>query len=119
MDHKDILTQSATILNKRAEQYGDMREVMHRASLHASLLLGRTVSKYEVATIMIAVKMSRIPSSVDLMDNYVDGINYMSFAGEFAVAEAKNNKSDEELYDGISEIARKFAPQRYSDDTAT
>jgi hypothetical protein len=118
MDHKDILTQSATILNKRADQYGEMREAMHRASLHASLLLGRAVSKYEVATIMVAVKMSRIPSSVDLMDNYVDGINYMSFAGEFAVDEAKNNKSDEDLYDDIAEIARKFAPQRSSDDTA-
>jgi|APCry1669188970_1035186.scaffolds.fasta_scaffold35615_2 hypothetical protein len=119
MDHKDILTSSATILNKRAEQYGDMREVMHRASLHASLLLGKEVSKYEVATIMTAIKMARIPSSIGLMDNYIDGINYMSFAGEFAVDEAKNTKSDEELYAGISEIARKFAPLRHSDDSST
>lgn len=115
MDHKDILTQSASILNKRADQYGDMREVMHRASLHATLLLGRPVSKYEVVTIMTAVKMSRIPSTIDLMDNYVDGINYLAFAGEFAADEAIANKSDEALFDGISEIARKFAPQRPND----
>lgn len=119
MDHKDILTKSATILNQRSEQYGDMREVMHRASLHSTLIMGKKITPYEVCVVMHALKLARIPSNLELMDNFVDGINYMAFAGEFAKDEVKESKSNEELVDGIAEIARKFAPTRFSSDDIT
>lgn len=114
MDHRDILTKSATVLNQRSEQYGEMRDVMHRASLHSSLILGKEITPYQVCVILHSLKLSRIPSNLELLDNFVDGINYFAFAGEFAKDEAKKSKSNEELVDGIAEIARKFAPERYS-----
>ena len=85
MDHTAILTDAVLILRNRDEQYGSMTETMTRACQIFELITGSPLSPYHANVFMHALKLSRIRTSPSKLDNYVDGINYLAFAGEFAV----------------------------------
>ena len=85
MDHAAILTDAVLILRNRDEQYGSMAETMTRACQIFELITGSPLSPYHANVFMHALKLSRIRTSPGKLDNYVDGINYLAFAGEFAV----------------------------------
>lgn len=85
MDHTAILTDAVLILRNRDEQYGSMTETMTRACQIFELITGSPLSPYHANVFMHALKLSRIRTSPGKLDNYVDGINYLAFAGEFAV----------------------------------
>jgi len=85
MDHAAILTDAVLILRNRDEQYGSMAETMTRACQIFELITGSPLSPYHANVFMHAPKLSRIRTSPGKLDNYVDGINYLAFAGEFAV----------------------------------
>jgi hypothetical protein len=85
MDHTAILTDAVLILRNRDEQYGSMAETMTRACQIFELITGSPLSPYHANVFMHALKLSRIRTSPGKLDNYVDGINYLAFAGEFAV----------------------------------
>ena len=85
MDHTAILTNAVLILRNRDEQYGSMAETMTRACQIFELITGSPLSPYHANVFMHALKLSRIRTSPGKLDNYVDGINYLAFAGEFAV----------------------------------
>ena len=59
---------------------------------------------------MTSIKLSRITSSQTLDDNYIDGINYLAFAGQFSTAEEQVAVALEE---DIAAMARKYAPRKY------
>ena len=84
MNHRIILDDAATILNDRDEQYGSHIECFGRISKIASGMLDFDVSEYHIAIILLAVKLGRMAERPCYIDNYVDGINYLAFAGEFA-----------------------------------
>ena len=85
MDHTKILTDAVLILRDRDQQYGSMAETMNRACQIFELITGSPLSPYHANIFMTALKMARIRTSPGKLDNYVDGINYLAFAGEFAV----------------------------------
>lgn len=85
MNHTDILTQSVLTLRDRDDQYGSMQETMIRACQLFEMITGSQLSPYHANIFMHALKLARIRTSPGKLDNYVDGINYLAFAGEFAV----------------------------------
>ena len=64
-----------------------MEEGFERAATIATTILGKQITVFDLAIIMTAIKLSRITSSQTLDDNYIDGINYLAFAGQFSTAE--------------------------------
>jgi hypothetical protein len=85
MNHTDILTQSVLTLRDRDAQYGSMQETMTRACQLFEMITGSPLSPYHANIFMHALKLARVRSSPGKLDNYIDGINYLAFAGEFAV----------------------------------
>ena len=85
MDHTAILTDAVLILRNRDEQYGSMAETMTRACQIFELITGSPLSPYHANVFMHALKLSRIRATPGKLDSYVDGINYLAFAAEFAV----------------------------------
>jgi hypothetical protein len=115
MDHKDILTQCAMTVNVRNVSYGDVDDMFANAAQIASLITGRKFTKYEITTVMEAVKLARRRVNPLLDDNYIDSINYTSFSGQFAheaYGGTHSTKEDEELV----ALAKRFSPQTKKDD---
>ena len=86
MDFGDILRTSAQVITQRKASYGPPTEGFERAAVIASTALDKSVSPYEVAMILHAVKLARISTSPKYLDNYVDAVSYLAFAGDFADA---------------------------------
>jgi len=84
MNHTEILTESVLILRDRDTQYGNMEDTMIRACEIFEMITGKELSPYEANIFMHSLKLSRIRKSPTKPDNYVDGVNYLAFAGEFA-----------------------------------
>lgn len=83
MEHRETLTQAARILTERANDYGTPAECFSRIASIASTILGRTVSRYEVAVILASTKMGRATESSQKADTWIDAVNYLAFCNEF------------------------------------
>ncbi len=105
MNHKDVLSSAVNTLRDRAGQYGQEDMVFDRISRIATVMLDRVVTPYDVAMIHVATKMARVASNPRHADNYVDGVNYMAFAAQFAGIQTSTAEDEE-----IAALARKFAP---------
>ena len=84
MNHTDILTEAVLILRDRDTQYGSMEDTMVRACEIFEMITGKELTPYEANIFMHSLKLARIRTTPEKADNYVDGINYLAFAGEFA-----------------------------------
>lgn len=84
MKHTDIIAEATKVLAPRGAVYGSVRDNHERIALLASLLTNMNLTAHNIAMILVAVKLSRIMQSPDHADSYVDAVNYLSFAGEFA-----------------------------------
>ena len=60
-----------------------------------------------MAIILHCVKLGRLPTGRQTTDHYVDGINYLAFAAQFANL---RTSVDTALEDDIAAMARRFAP---------
>ena len=110
MNHKDILMQCAVAVGTRGITYGEVDEMFDNAATIASIITGKKLTKYDVTSVMEAVKLARRRTSPGLDDNYVDGINYTSFSAQFAAeAFAKSNESTSEEAE-IAAMAKRLAP---------
>lgn len=98
---------SVDTLRDRAAQYGHEEECFDRISQLATLILNKAISPYDVAMILHCVKLGRMPTGRQTADHYVDGINYLAFAGQFA---GLRTSVDTALEDDIAAMAKKFAP---------
>ena len=98
MDHGQILTTSATVIAKRRESYGSPTDCFDRAAAIASAMLNKPIWPYEIAMIFHAMKLARIAQSPKNMDHYVDGVSYLSFAGEFIDAEKEHPRRDTKAF---------------------
>lgn len=115
-NHMDILNQATAILEQRGRRYGKVEEGLERAATIATTILGKQITIFDIAIIMTSIKLSRILSSQTLDDNYIDGINYLAFAGQFSTAEEQIAVALEE---DIASMARKYAPRKYEEPTNT
>lgn len=116
MNSQDILRTAANIYNERGKQYGDVAFMFDTAAAMATLMTGREFSSYDITTVLEAVKLARRRVNPSNPENYIDGVNYMTFSGQFAklpVAPAFSAPAAAEILDdGIAEFAKKFAPVR-------
>jgi hypothetical protein len=117
-NHRATLEETLATITQRGTEYGDPRPSFKRASLFASTLLGRTVTPYDVAIVMMSVKLSRI-SNERKHDSFVDLIAYASFADEYvddaAPEEALKIRLDNvaaDIDENIREIAKTLAPMK-------
>ena len=92
-------------LKDRGGQYGPEDLLFDRASRIATVMLDRVVTPYEISLIHVATKMARMTANQAQTDNYVDSINYLAFAAQFA--EVKMTTAEQEE---IAAMARRFAP---------
>ena len=86
-NHKDVLASADAILKQRGEQYGPADTTFDRISIVASVILNKPISAYDVSMIMVALKLARMQEARTYDDNYVDAINYLAFAAQFASSE--------------------------------
>ena len=86
-NHKDVLASADAVLKQRGEQYGPADTMFDRISIVASVILNKPISAYDVSMIMVALKLARMQEDRTYDDNYVDAINYLAFAAQFASSE--------------------------------
>ena len=87
MDYTSIMEEAGKIFDERNPKYGDMQTGMGNVAQIAKIITGFPLTAHDVALILLAVKLSRLPIDRKNPDHYVDGINYFAFAGELVNAE--------------------------------
>jgi hypothetical protein len=109
VNHKDILTQSLSIIEDRHQDYGDASSSFTRAATIAGTILSKNISAYDVSVIMMAVKLARIANQRTHLDSWIDLVAYAGFAGQFAETKlpdaAKSNQLQVVLSDLDDQIA--------------
>jgi hypothetical protein len=112
MNHKDTLADAVATLRDRGNKYGPMEELFDRASRLSSILLDRTVTPYEITTILKCVKDARKKYDRHNPEHYIDGINYEAFSAQFITVPVE--PSAEQLAEEamIKQMAQALSPQR-------
>ena len=82
MEYSNIMTDAIRVFNDRNPKYGDMRIGMEKVANIASIITGLHLTPHDVALVLHAVKLSRLGNDRSNPDHYVDGVNYLAFAGE-------------------------------------
>lgn len=112
MNHKAILNESIAILHERNAQYGEMEATFIRACEIFELITGMEFSPYYANMFMHSLKLARIKSAPEKPDSYIDGINYLAFAGEFAThptaIDAINAAMNAEMVEIIGRLDDKY-----------
>ena len=108
-NHTEILSTAARTLRDRHTQYGSEELCFDRISKIATVILNKEISPYDVSMIMVALKLGRLQDSRTLDDNYVDGINYLAFAAQFAKAKTSIETAVE---DDIVAMAKRLAQKK-------
>jgi len=108
MDHKQILSDAISILRDREMQYGNIHDVTGRACDIFELITGVGMSSYHANIFLHSVKLARMKEAPEKPDNYADGINYLAFAGEFAMMKAP---ADEVINAGMRDLVEQFSTQ--------
>lgn len=86
MNYSDILNTANMTINARGKDYGDISTSFMRASVIASATLNKTISPYDVAMILHAVKLSRISHNPTMQDSWVDLAAYGAIAANLSAA---------------------------------
>ena len=122
MEYRDFMTDAATVFNNRNPKYGDMRVGMERVAQISTLLTGLHLTAHDIALVLHAVKLSRLGNDRANPDHYVDGINYLAFAGELITEQPSYDpqmptaNSLEEEIAGIAAMASKLSPNKPQND---
>jgi hypothetical protein len=83
MNRSEILKVADTLINgERASVYGDARKNHEQIAKMWSALLGTEVSTEQVFMCLIAMKLSRLTSTPNHEDSWVDICGYAALAGE-------------------------------------
>lgn len=80
---KQTLERALSLIDEREKLYGVAEENFQRIATIAGAVLGKNVSRYEVAAILVAVKLGRMSNDPDYADSYDDAINYLAFMKMF------------------------------------
>jgi len=86
MNPHAVLDEAKTIIGDRGADYGGVEtNFKHIASIY-STATGERIDEWQVAMLMVSLKLARIRQSPTKKDNYVDLINYAAFACELTGA---------------------------------
>lgn len=120
MDYCHIMHEAARVFNQRNPKYGDMKIGMERVAQIATLITGIHLTAHDVALVLHAVKLSRLNNDRSNPDHYIDGVNYLAFAGELihppeiGQEPAESGKSIEEE---LAELTALYAAHRDAPET--
>jgi len=91
MTYEKILTKLGEILNERETQYGDARQshasVAARWSAALSQRLSSDISAYDVALMMVELKLARLSTGGYHEDSLLDAANYLVIALRLGAAD--------------------------------
>jgi hypothetical protein len=87
IDPHSVLDEAKEIIGERGQNYGGIEDNFTNISLIMARSTNRMLSPYDIAMLMVAVKLSRISQSPGKRDSYLDAINYLAFACELIGAE--------------------------------
>lgn len=79
---------AATVDGDRQEDYGSAEESFARIAKLWSALLGIEIAPWQVAQLMAAMKLSRLTTTHDHEDSYVDLAGYAALGASLAVKKA-------------------------------
>ena len=85
MEYRKFMNEAARIFNERNPKYGDMKIGMENVATLSTIMTGIHLTAHDVALVLHAVKLSRLNNDRANPDHYVDGINYLAFAGELII----------------------------------
>lgn len=130
MDHKQILADAINTLQDRGQDYGDVSELFERACSIYNLTTGESFTPWQANIFMTSLKMARVKTNRLKADNYIDGINYLAFAGQFANASTgrvtvsmpdpvaalrgvvMRNEASDVIDEGMKSLVANLAPER-------
>ena len=81
MEYAEIMNDALVIVGQRNASYGNIKMCMDRAATIASTITGLHVTPHDMALILHALKLARLGEDRANKEHYVDGINYLAFAG--------------------------------------
>ena len=84
MKHNEMMKAASELVAPRGSVYGPIRENHEQIAELATAMTGIALDAHDILMIMVAVKLSRIRSTPEHVDSYLDALNYLSFAGEIA-----------------------------------
>lgn len=82
MDPRLVLHECADLIGERGKDYGGIENNFRKIAEIANLMIGKDMTPYDVAMVLVATKLARMSGSRDKRDNYLDAINYLVFASE-------------------------------------
>ena len=108
MNHKDLLADAVATLRERGTRYGPMEEMFDRTARLASIILDRTVTPYEITTILKCLKDARKKYDRANPEHYMDNVNYEAFI----IVPVEPTAADIAEDEMIRAMAQKLAPHQ-------
>lgn len=112
MNHIDIMSQAVHTLKSRGDQYGPVEVSFDKISKLATIVLNKTITPYDVAGILHAVKLARMSNDPVNPDHYIDGVNYIAFMAQFAGLEAA---PEGDIERDIAGITRQYSQPQHTE----
>ena len=84
MTSEELLAKARAAFEERGSEHGDPEDMFDNISLVASIILNKNLKPYDIAMIFNCAKLCRTMTSRDNLNHYIDGINYLAFAGQFS-----------------------------------
>lgn len=85
MTRKEILRTAESYVTKdRADTHGGMEDNFSTIAKYWTTHLGHKVTPVDVGVMMTLLKVARIKSGTQNIDNYVDGAGYLACSGELS-----------------------------------
>ena len=81
MDYRTLMDKATGIFDQRADKYGDAGTTMERACVIYSMVTGEDMTPFHANMFMHSLKLARLNTDRREIDHYLDGINYLAFAG--------------------------------------
>lgn len=92
MNHQDILSTAKATISQRGQEYGDALPSFVRAANIASAILDKKMTAFDIAVVMMAVKMSRLSHQRGHEDSWIDLAAYVAFAAQFSAPSTSDYK---------------------------
>lgn len=79
-----VLDHARAIIGERGATYGGVEANFERIAAIAGLMLNRPLTAFDVATILLAVKLARAAHDPGHADSHLDAVNYAAFRAALA-----------------------------------
>lgn len=87
MKASEILQVSSETISDRGLSYGHPADNLQHTAMLVSAYLQTPIHDYQIAGIMVLVKLARTNQSADKLDNWVDMAAYAGLGGQLATEE--------------------------------